>query len=242
VNILIRVTNAPETSVRANHLVATGAHTLGECGYGLGITVRDSPRSTVAWNRVREFHFRGINVDGSNDVRIRGNTVRSEHPGDGPVAQGIGIGVFSSLRARIRDNVIASLSSAGDTTLILQGGIAVLSSDGTAVTGNVVHWVQRGIQTVTSNGLTISDNRIRHASLVGLKLQTNDSTIANNSAKAGGDLGIDVYKTSQNNDIVMNDFRGNSGTDCVDQSAGPANTWTNDLGDESSPAGLCTDP
>ena len=40
-------------------------------------------------------------------------------------------------------------------------------------------------------------------------------------------------------DIHDNDSTGNVGTDCVDLS-GDQNTWTNNVGDESLPAGICT--
>jgi parallel beta-helix repeat protein len=240
VNILIRVQNAPYTSLLSNHVLATGARTLSNCGYAMGIYLRNSARSLIAWNHVDEFWYRGISVSRSNRVRVRANTVRFEHPTAGAVGQGLGIVVSESLRARVRDNIVSSPSSAGDTTPFLLGGITILYADETRVIDNRVGWTQRGMQTVASNTLTITGNRVRHASLVGLRLQTNASTIQNNSAKSGNDMGIEVYKTSQTNQIIGNDFRNNAGTDCIDQSTGPANTWTSNLGDDSSPEGLCS--
>ena len=240
VNIMIRVEDAPDTSLRANHIRATGTDTLGDCGYGLGISLRSSPRSSIAWNQIADFRVRGINVNGSSGVRMRGNTVRFDHAHESAVGQGNGIVLFDSPRGRILDNVVGSLSSAGDTTPILLGGIAVLSSDETLVRDNRVFWVQRGIQSVNSNDLTIGNNRVRHASIVGLRLQTIASTIQDNSAKRGDDMGIEVHASSHDNEIVGNDFRNNGGTDCVDHSSGPANTWSNNLGNESTPSGLCS--
>jgi nitrous oxidase accessory protein NosD len=49
---------------------------------------------------------------------------------------------------------------------------------------------------------------------------------------------------SRGNTIHDNDFRGNHSSDCYDSTAGSGtpgtgNTWTDNLGDDSSPAGIC---
>jgi hypothetical protein len=53
--------------------------------------------------------------------------------------------------------------------------------------------------------------------------------------------------TGANNDLQDNDFRDNASWDCYDTTsgsgtAGTANTWTNDLGQDDFPDGICINP
>lgn len=64
--------------------------------------------------------------------------------------------------------------------------------------------------------------------------------VRHNRVKNVGGNGMYVSSSASANTIRDNNFSGNGGIDCVDDSSGPANTWTGNLGDESSPAGLCT--
>jgi parallel beta-helix repeat protein len=161
-----------------------------------------------------------------------------ENPIDNDV---IGIFLTNSAQGRVLGNVVGSLSSAGDTTPILAAGFIAHQSNETHVSDNHVFRVGFGIQTQDSSTLTVNGNRVRHAHGAGIDLHnTSDSSVENNSAKAGEGVGISVQATSAGNGIVGNDFRNNVGTDCTDLSLGPANTWTNNLGDESIPAGICS--
>jgi hypothetical protein len=77
VGAAFRVEDAPHTILRANHVRAIGANTRqAGCGYERGADMNDSPGSLIAWNRLIDFKFRGIGVDRSSGVRVRGNTVR----------------------------------------------------------------------------------------------------------------------------------------------------------------------
>jgi parallel beta-helix repeat protein len=239
VNIAIRVEDAPDTSLRANHLRETGTDTLGDCGYSIGMSMRNSPGSTIAWNRIVDYRVRGINVSLSNGADVRGNTVRYRHADESEAGGGNGIVLHNSPHSSIQGNAVVSPSSAGTTTPIMQSGITVLGSDDTLLSDNRVFWVLRGIQAFNSNSSTISGNRVRHTTIVGFQLQTNGSTIQDNSAHAGDGTGIDVNQTSHDDLLIGNDFRNNGGTDCVDHSPGPANTWIDNLGDESTPPGIC---
>jgi parallel beta-helix repeat protein len=64
-----------------------------------------------------------------------------------------------------------------------------------------------------------------------------------NTATGASINGIWVSDKAHGNTIHDNDFRGNTGNDCVDQQAvAPLNVWTNDLGNDSSPADICAKP
>jgi Periplasmic copper-binding protein (NosD) len=245
VGAAIRVEDAPHTILRSNHIRAPGSNTLNTaCGYERGIDMNDSPGSLIAWNRVIDFRFRGIGVDTSNGVRVRGNTVRFNHGQEGVVDDDtIGIFLNNSAQARVLRNVVGGLTTAGDTTSILERGILIQQSNGTHVRDNHVFRVGFGIQTQNSRTLAISGNNVRHAHDAGIDLHnTSSSSVENNSVKAGQAGGIVVHSTSTGNGIVGNDFGNNLGTDCTDLSLGPANTWTNNLGSESIPAGICSAP
>ena len=242
---VIVVQNARHTRLRANHIRGLGADTLGDCGYAQGIVMGDSPGSQIAWNRLIDFQSRGISINLSSGVRVRGNTVRFNHADEGVTDEGIpaGILLFSSPQSRVRGNVVGSPTTAGDTTPILAGAIALRASSGTHVINNRVFHVQHGIGAETSSNLTISGNRVRHAQGEGIGLQgVSDSTVEDNSAKAGDNIGIDFGVSTSGNEIDGNDLRNNGGIDCLDSSVGPANTWTNNLGNDSSPPGICSSP
>jgi parallel beta-helix repeat protein len=238
------VSGSTHTILRSNHIRAIGTETLGDCGYTFGISVFNSPDSLIAWNRVIDFTYKGINVVQSSGVRVRGNTVRFNHiaeeAGD---HDGRGIEFGDSPQGQILGNVVGSLTTADDTTPILDSGIFVFSSNETRVKDNNVFRVIRGIDIESASTVTVSGNRIRYAQDfgIGLLFSAQDGTVENNSAKLGDDRGITV-EGSTGNEIVGNDFRNNGGTDCVDSSGPPGNTWTNNLGAESDPAGLCGTP
>jgi parallel beta-helix repeat protein len=96
----------------------------------------------------------------------------------------------------------------------------ILRSPEGVIADNVISRTRRGIWLQSGDaGFEVHDNRVsesRHGIIV----------------------------SSSGNTIHDNDFRGNLGPDCIDSttgsgSAGTSNIWTNNLGDDSAPVGIC---
>ena len=170
-------------------------------------------------------------------------------------ALAFGIGVESDARADIIKNWVGSGPNACSTgpsytcapgsTPTLNDGISMTgldSSETTIVRDNVVRKTTSGIITrVAADGAVIQDNWVYDSHYGYQPLGDNDEWHDNHTS--GNDFGIDV--TGSGNNIHDNDFRGNTrGLDCKDetsgsQTAGTANTWTNDLGNTNVPDGIC---
>ncbi|MEA2621491.1 MAG: hypothetical protein QOH61_401 [Chloroflexota bacterium] len=154
-------------------------------------------------------------------VRIRGNVVR-EDPNfvSSSFSYGIGIDVFNSSAV---NHVVIN----GNTVVGAVDGISVFqASDGTITRNHISGGSGRGIALLSASNWTVDHNRVT----------------------GRGGSGIVLDNGTSLNDVDSNDFSGNVDTDCVDATgnvavAGPVdpidNTWTNDVGDESSPAGIC---
>ena len=162
---LIVAVNAPDTSIRANHLQPRGTDTLdGPCGYIAGIFLTGSDDSVVAWNRIIDFTRRGIAVDDSHDVDIHGNSVRFLHASEtGSPEDTIGIDLELTRRARVANNVVRSLPSAGVSTPRLSRGIGVDFSTETRLIGNRVFYARQGMQADLRLPGVVRENRIRHS-------------------------------------------------------------------------------
>ncbi len=153
-----------------------------------------------------------------------------------------GIELSQSPQAIIRRNVIGSLATAGTTTPRLGAGIVVnAESNETQIIANRIFYIGRGIGVEGTSGVTVSGNRVRFAETfgIGLLFSADNNTVDNNSARFGEDRGIAV-QGSTGNQIHDNDFRTNATDDCQDNSVPLANTWTNNLGEDSDPPGLCS--
>ena len=118
--------------------------------------------------------------------------------------------------------------------------IGIEVADASAVTTlNRVVGMVKGIYYLGGSG-QISSNRVRGSVSYGMTLEsTTGVDVSGNRVFEGLNEGIVLIRSSGNT-IHNNDFSGNAGTDCVDDSPGPDSTWTNDIGDDSSPSGLCT--
>jgi parallel beta-helix repeat protein len=98
-----------------------------------------------------------------------------------------------------------------------------------------------------NTGLDISFNVAVGNATHGLNVRPNSLTsslISHNMFQGNGDKGIWVRTGSGGNTFQNNDARGNTGVDCQDDTTGggtsaTANTWVNNKGNESMPAGIC---
>jgi hypothetical protein len=166
--------------------------------------------------------------------------------------QTFGIGVESSARADVSYNAVYSgpnsigqISGGPGGTALLSQGIALTRLDEleqTVVFHNFVHHTSEGIVTDTAgDGAVISYNVTRENG-IGIMLRGGNDEIHNNRSTANQAYGI--YAGSENNDIHDNNATGNGSLDCADTTsgsgtAGTANTWTSNLGDDDSPDGIC---
>ena len=219
------------------------------CGLQDGI-VYNQATGEVANDVVRSSFSEEILVINGSSLSAHDNVVNvPEGPcataactaGGGPTPNGIYVSASS---ATVRHNKIkASLTSGTVTTptggVIVDGSLAG-AGHVVSVTHNSIRGVSFGVQVRGSSGV-VSANNIRGGTGDGISVFFSQQLkIRHNRVTSQGGSGITFSSDSTGNTIRGNNFSGNAGIDCVDASAGPANTWTGNLGDESSPAGLCT--
>lgn len=247
---MIYVSNSPNTQIRSNNVGIRGTDGLGPCGFASGIVVRSSDGSTVAWNTVTDFKSAGIEGrDTTSGLRIHNNEINFFHATHAPLAElgQAGIVVQDSPGALVNYNLVRSLPTAGDTTPSVSDGILLYNAPAT-VNGNKVQYAQSGLGALVTNGGSLLNNVVTHSLSQGIVLGGSDNmTVDGNSAKMGNGPGMYLWDSSDGNSITNGDFDGNTGNDCLDQSTGAgtdgtANTWTNDIGSDPSPSGICAAP
>jgi nitrous oxidase accessory protein NosD len=166
-----------------------------------------------------------------------------------------GIGVEDEAIADIQRNTVQSNNLVVPTVILspsLWTGIHLRDAHGDSrVRGNIVSGAFTGVMvdngTITVNptaataGPEIAGNRASN-SFAGFEIDQ-DATDIHHNRSVNNQYGITVL--SSDNNLHDNDFRGNYGIDCGDTTtgggtAGTANNWNDNLGNTSSPAGLCT--
>jgi hypothetical protein len=238
--------------IRANHIELDGPAD-GECGITEGIRLSYSDGSRAVYNRIGDFRQDGIMALYSSDSRIAGNTVKFSHAAtpEQRLTFLAGIAVFGSTRAYVGGNYVRGHASSNVNELLAQG-IRVVTIDaselGPTLRGNHFNDLETAIvlgenspfatilSTVTFNTGTVG---VRAGIVVAFAYF---GDIGRNRFSASG-VGIQV-NGGQLNNIHDNRFVGPSDPDCVDYTTGPgtqgtANTWLDNLGDTSSPAGIC---
>ncbi len=243
---MIGLTMSPGAIVRENWMNINGTAGLGSCGYEAGIRVWDgSDGAQVLWNTVIDFRERGIWATDSEDVMIRGNTVNYFHASYGHTNQGGAGIVLGSLApgVRVLENTVAGLSTTGSSTPWFQNGI-YLEQSTASVRGNRLRNMANAITFEFASGARMVNN----VATVGIGI--GGRIVATNEAEVFGNRfnGLSTsfaVSSGAGNDIHDNDFRGNS--DCVDLTtgsgtAGTANFWTDNLGPDDTPDGICEAP
>jgi hypothetical protein len=242
---------APGTSdvlLRGNRIRPSGSDSLGRCGYGGGIHVFSGPH-WIGDNVIRDFKFNGISV-GTGGVEgypgratVVRNRIHFHHAGIASSWLG-GSGIyFGSGRATFVHNVIDGLPSAGEVgaagTALLDTGISGGDFDSSLVIrANVVRHVQHGIDTGYGD-VKVIDNVVRHSRATGILERYGSGIIRGNRVFDSGGNGIEVTDSGV---VVRGNTALRSGQfDCADRSA-IKNTWVDNIGETSDPAGLCTPP
>jgi Right handed beta helix region len=256
VDKMIVVQDAPDTQIRANHIGVNGTATIGGCGgYSGGIFVDSSDRAVVSWNRIVDFQNYGVVVEILSNAVVRGNTLRYNHvtsplvfgnPNSfGILVDGAGSG------NKVLDNVIGSPSTAGSTTPVLGVGMLMgFNQPSLVARGNRMFNLNLGVDVHFLTGATISGNRVLNSRTTGMNLLSlgGNSIVRNNVVKGSGQQGLHVSGTiNLGAQFLNNDFRFNTGFDCDDDTlgggtAGTANIWTNNLGLDDDPDGICIQP
>ena len=135
----------------------------------------------------------------------------------------------NSVRARVGPQDLADPASAifigARNDRILVHGNRVHSARGNGIDVSPSPEPNRNLRPKAPTNVTISKNKAEHAGLAGLHMATGTAHVA----------------------VTANTALDNTKWDCQDEStgtgtAGTANTWTDNLGGTSSPAGLCSPP
>lgn len=240
------VDGAKRVSIRSNHF-AGGAGDPVHCGLTDAIIYTNAATGFAGYNLVSRFTEDALFVGSGSDVMLYRNTVRffaftgclKTACTSGLMGQ-TGIYVTGGSTAVIQRNVLKVKASTGSAS---SGGTGIWVSSATAdVSHNTVHGQFDGMIFDQSTG-SIESNNVQRTGNAGIFLNgATNVDVGHNIVGNGNGYGLLASFDASGNTIHDNNFAGNSGTDCDDTSVGPANTWTNDLGDDSSPSGLCTPP
>jgi hypothetical protein len=246
VSALVRVNNAPDTVVSGNRIKNPDDGPDG-CVYDHGVEVAGSSDGTqMLRNRITDFVDDGISDTSAGTVTIRDNHINYFHAIDNPFnnnAEGILAEPSAGGVAKVHRNRIDSLDSAGSTTPQLAYGIAILGG-AVDVGHNTAHNVGTFVYVLGRTSGTIQRNRGIENIQSGLFLSDSTNIEVAHNRMAGATAGV-IASSSTGNDLHDNDWTGPGPNDCLDNSSGSGtantgNTWTNNYGGESSPAGICT--
>ncbi len=244
--IFIRLSQA--IHIEHNRIVPRGSSTLGRCGYVAGVRVGQSTAS-VEDNRIIDFKRWGIRAeDGEYEIARNSLVFRhDDHTGREIGATGI---AADSGGLTVIDNTVAGVSTRSlrpSGTPLMGVGIQVDDRGGTLISGNDVRFVGLGL-TIRSGAPIVEQNTISDTAYTGLSVSKSDNggTVSSNRVRNASAEGIYIRGTATGIQVTYNRASGNRGVDCRDDTAagggtaGTGNTWTGNVGDESSPAGLCT--
>jgi parallel beta-helix repeat protein len=222
-------------------------------------------KAIVRFNIIDDFQKTGVIVDGAGSSAIIAlNAIK----GAGPVnyiAQN-GVQVSRNADALVQANTVSDLSytpqNAASTGMLLfdpgklevsnnrvrdtDVGIYAITTDAQAriVENDVARSVFDGIALDGATGTKVEDNESSD-NAVGIGLYgTTAAKVDGNETGDNSDVGLYAGGDTSNNVFSDNEADDNTTFDCQDEStgdgtAGTANTWVKNVGDTSSPAGLC---
>lgn len=243
----------------------------GPCGLTEGITIDDGSQGAYVWhNIVRAFKLVGIIVHNA-DAQVINNSVQYWHElsvctgvraacrkGPEPALPLIptGIRVYQS-SATVDLNAISSGQEGSTPQIYLQHGISTAGADGVKIRKNDIRLVDYGMWLETSDNLRVIGNVVvgrylqqpgsaRDATPAsyaasGIMAQSGSGSLIKNNHVMRNIVGIDTWTTTTGATITGNDFTGNTSYDCLSSVSDPANTWSDNLGNNDYPNGLCTD-
>jgi nitrous oxidase accessory protein NosD len=223
--------------INGNRLRTVGGQPYGPCGYGNGISVYRGAR--VVGNTVDGAKYYAI-VSNGRDAVIARNTI---HARSVATCSLTGIAVYNH-ESRVAFNRVIGTAPAIQS--LCYGIVQAYEVRGLVVHGNLIRHALDGL--ALGNGATgaqVTENVVLDSGRRGMLLyHMFDSDIVGNRVRGSRGDGIVVTDMSRNLRVRDNDFRGSPGTDCNDfttgaGTSGTANTWTDNIGDESRPEGIC---
>jgi hypothetical protein len=193
-------------------------------GYGVLIRGGDNigaATADVVENRISRYQAAGVRVsDDQASARVEANTI--DGAGLSAPESAVGIHVFGNVDAFLEDNHVFGNTVPGGE----HAGLGIFVSSTTRFVSLVGNVAER-------NDTNIVVSFVRNALFVD-----------NTALDAVTGSGILVGSISRDNVFRGNSARRNATFDCQDQSrgsgtAGTANTWEDNIGERSSPAGIC---
>jgi parallel beta-helix repeat protein len=172
-------------------------------------------------------------------------------------AEAFGIGVEDGALADIEANNVRStylntVSIISSVPYLSDGIRLILPHGDSRVRWNTVTGSQQGISIggiagpppvlpSSTAGISIGHNTVTDNG-IGIEIRSDDNDVHHNEVHDNG--GGIVVQTGEDNEIHDNDARNNDEVDCYDNTSGggtssTANWWTDNLGNTSSPSGLC---
>jgi hypothetical protein len=174
------------------------------------------------------------------DVSVQGNKI--EKPGEAPAISLRHVQDSEFLNNTLQDGNAAGIAIVGSNSDVYLGGNVISGFGGSAIQVGLLP--PSGLDQELTTGLTVDANQLSH-NLYGLALlSAKGNTFAQNTIAHSKAVGIDVDATSLLNTFERNTVSTSKQRDCQDKSADGGtshthDTWTQDVGSTSSPAGLC---
>lgn len=243
----------------------------GPCGLTEGISINDGSEGAYVWhNIVRAFKLVGIIVHNA-DAQVINNSVQYWHEPNvcasirtacrksaGPALPLIATGIRVYQSTAIVDlNAISSGPEGSSPFVYLEHGISTAGVNGVKIRRNDIRLVNFGMWLETSDNLRVIGNVVvgrylqqpgsaRDATPAsyaasGIMAQSGSGSLIKNNHVMRNIVGIDTWTTTTGATITGNDFTGNTSYDCLSSVSDPANTWSDNLGNNDYPNGLCTD-
>jgi hypothetical protein len=222
-----------------------------------GILVEGERMVRVDHNKVRFLHADDPGCSSSNVVPCLPQTAQPTDV-NSSFAEAFGIGVEDGALADIQANSVRSTYSNqvnfAINAIYLSDGIRLISPHGDSrVRWNTVTGAQQGITVgggivgpppvlpSSTDGISVGHNTVT-GNQVGIEVRSDDNDVHHNESHDNA-AGI-VVSNGEDNLIHDNDARNNIEVDCYDNTSGggtsgTANWWTDNLGNTSSPSGLC---
>lgn len=237
--------DAKNVAIRANDLGWLGA-SGNRSNLMIGITAKGGTTGTIAGNRVKDPLTDGIFVTGTGtDVTVEANTIDVVFAGNASSTQDA-IEIQTGAVARVKGNTVNVPAVASGIITKAASGVQLYNAGAaTVVSGNTITNPISGIVS-RGNGYDIKDNTVIGRQ-VGINIVNSDNLlVSGNTARATKNspgYGIATTEASDNSVITGNNVKNSAGPDCFEENTtgGIDNAWSDNLFDDASPAGLCTE-
>jgi parallel beta-helix repeat protein len=231
----IRASNAQDLAITGNDLRSVNPDTSRSCLFS-GILALAGTTGTISGNTVKDFLEDGVHLAGAGtNVLVKDNTIRFVHVPFN-AAGDTSIEVVGGAVGRVRENLIESPATPENPV-----GVRIdEAAAGTVVRGNTITGPASGVQADEVTGLLVKGNTVSEGQIGISLLQATDLDIHDNASSDNSQYGIFASFSAAGNDIQRNVAHGNGIQDCRDETPPPIdNTWVDNEGDESFPAGIC---